>query len=90
MILIGINSAIDCEKEFTVIENFKELSKTKSNSLVITEFRKDDIELYNSDILMGITVKSLLEFIFLINTNVRYAVCTKEIAKYFKSVLTLT
>ena len=81
MILVGIDKELDRFKEYTFLKSFNEIDNTKPNSLIIVEFKREDLKNYKLDIPMGVQIESLKEFILLINTKVQYAICNKSIVK---------
>ncbi len=81
MILLGFNQNIDKHKEFQFLSGLSRAASLDANILPIVQYDKEDLANYQTDTLLAVEVASLEEFVFLISTKVRYAVCDKPLAK---------
>lgn len=81
MILIGIDENVDNHKKVVELEKIDDLENLDSNILGLIKFSKEDLGKYHERTLLAVEINSVLEFVLLINTQVKYAVCSQEISK---------
>ncbi|GHS87227.1 hypothetical protein FACS189487_02960 [Campylobacterota bacterium] len=81
MIFIGVNSAIDAEKEVIFVDSIDEIDRTKVGSLVVLDFRNGDLDFYaNAPIALAVKVGSIRDFLFLSAAKVKYALAEMPLA----------
>jgi len=69
----------------------KDISSSLNNSTLIFEYNEKDIALYKycykNSIPYGVIINSIKEFIFILNTNAKYAFCKNlELAKNLQKI----
>ncbi len=81
MVLIGIHPAVDHEKEVCFLKSAEAISTTPTGSLVVLDFNESDLALYATcEVPLGGIVHNIREFVLLMNTRVRYAIASLELA----------
>ncbi|GHV09375.1 hypothetical protein AGMMS50229_19450 [Campylobacterota bacterium] len=91
MVLIGIDGAIDSEKEVVFVESIAAVingsTKTPNGSLLVADFSESDLPLYGECTdRLAIRVSSVREFVIVSAAAVRYALCDLAVAPKLQQI----
>jgi dihydroorotase-like cyclic amidohydrolase len=87
VIFIGINPAIDAERDVVFCKNKKDAAEAKAGSLAVMKFDESDLEFYvKSGIPMAVEVAGARDFLLLAATRAKYAIAEIELAKTLQKI----
>ncbi|MDR0746294.1 MAG: hypothetical protein LBE89_00175 [Helicobacteraceae bacterium] len=87
MIFIGINPAIDAEKDVVFCKNKEDAASARAGSLAVLKFDESDLEFYvKSGIPIAVEVACARDFLLLAATSAKYAIAEFELAKALQQI----
>ena len=87
MILIGIHSSIDTEKNIVFASSVNDISLTPNGSLIVLAFDAYDLDFYaQTDIPFAVQVNSIEQFLMIAATRAKYAIAYFTLAKTLQTI----
>ncbi|MDR3347947.1 MAG: hypothetical protein LBN32_04965 [Helicobacteraceae bacterium] len=81
MIFIGINQAIDAEKNVVFCHNVEAIKKTSAGDLVVMNYNEDDLPFYaRCEIAIAVKIETIEQFMYLGATRAKYTICAFDLA----------